>query len=70
MPEHKCHNEERLRSLEINEAGFRADIKNLITTMGNLTGWIKALTITFVGVFGAASLSAIGYLLVKWVESK
>lgn len=67
MP-HECKNEERLRSLEINEAGFRADIKNLIATMGNLTGWIKALTITFVSVFGAASLSAIGYLLVKWVE--
>jgi hypothetical protein len=44
--------EERIRKLELNEAAFAVELKNLISTMNNLLNWIKALVITSVPGLG------------------
>lgn len=61
LRDHEC----RIRNLEINEEGIKRDIQNLISKMGALMGWIKALVITFVTLLGSGLLTGIGYVLTK-----
>ena len=62
---HECKNDERIRVLEISLAEDKVDIRNLIKEMSSLTEWIKFL----IAVWTTSTLSSLGYLFVKWMES-
>jgi hypothetical protein len=60
---HECKQEERLRLIEHSEAVMGTEVKNLISTIDNLMGWIRALVIATIPLIGAA----FGFLIMRWV---
>lgn len=61
---HECKQEQRIQTLERQEAVMGVRMDNLINKLQALTLWIKWLICTF----ATSGLAAFGYLFVKWVE--